>query len=244
MSNTKLATGLKWGIGLGAAALLAPYVALAIGGIVGIGVAIVLGLIIVHFSPTISSILANQALKLLKWDVRKNPVTTMENILLRGRERYEEQAKMVKTYAGAVSTFETHVKTLAKDFPEDAANLQGRLDDMKRMLAFKYAAQRNLNAELLKYEKQIDRARALWAAAQAGEAVDALSGVMTKKQAIDRIKNDTAIQAIEDSLNRSSAQLDYAVNMQELPKEPEALQLITDQSVVPLNVRVSEKVRS
>ena len=61
----KLATALKWGAGFVGAVLVAPFVFLAVKGIVGLAIAAALGLVITQLAPVFALKLANWRIKLL-----------------------------------------------------------------------------------------------------------------------------------------------------------------------------------
>jgi hypothetical protein len=214
ISNAKspgFAKFLAWGVGLVGAVLIAPFIFLAVKGIVGLGLALASGWLLIKLAPWFSTWSSNLALKLIRYEARVNPIETMMSVYKERREATDEAEKQIKTFNGQVETYDAQVLKLAKEYPEDAKKFQTHLQAMKQLLDRRYRALLLARAKLENYYKGIERASAIWDMTKAQEAISKSAGLLSEKDAIQRIRSDEALKAVENSMAASFAELDHAL---------------------------------
>lgn len=206
----RLATAVKWGIGLLAAAIIAPVVFLAVQGLVGLIVAGVLGLAIVNFAPVMGMKFANWKLKGLKHEARANPIETRQQIGLQVRARLRDAAQELTTFAAEVLNFADEVKSLRAAQPEDAADFEAQLKALQQLLDLKRRRLQEADAEADAFEQATARAARKWKVAQSAIRMNKLAGA-DQDAAMDKLLADESLDAVQTAMNRALAELDTAL---------------------------------
>lgn len=215
----RLATALKWGLGLVAAAIIAPLVFLAIQGLIGLAIAGILGLAIVNGAPWFSMKFANWKLRAIKHEARTNPVETLQNELVKKREALAQFADSITAFATEVGNFTTKVEQFKREHPEQAAVFEQQLAGMKDLLEARRRRYKEADRAVDQFEAEISRASALWDMSQAAQKMNRVAG----KQAEDvfaQIKRDTALDSVQTSLNRAFAELETSLLIESQPGAP------------------------
>lgn len=202
---------LAWAIGLGSAVLIAPIVFLAVKGIVGLILAVAIGYTGMKLAPWFGTVVSNLSLKLIRWEARINPIETMMNVYQERSEATKEAEVQIKAFNGQVNAYAGQVATMAKRYPEDAKKFQDHLAAMRELLNRRYGALEVAKNRLAKYYEGIERASAIWDMTKASDAISRSAGLLSEKDAIQRIKSDEALKSVEDSMARSFAELDHAL---------------------------------
>lgn len=206
----RLATAVKWGIGLLAAVIIAPVVFLAVQGLIGLIVAGVLGLAIVNFAPVMGMKFANWKLKGLKHEARANPIETRQQIALQVRARLRDAAQELTTFATEVRNFADEVKSLRVAQPEDAADFELQLSSLQHLLDLKRGRLQEAEAEAEAFENATARAARKWKVAQSAIRMNKLAGA-DQDAAMDKLLADESLDAVQTAMNRALAELDTAL---------------------------------
>lgn len=235
--KTRLASIAKWGVGFAGAILIAPFVFLAVQGIVGLVAATFLGLAIVHGAPVMSMKFANWKLKAVKAEAARNPVETMQVVLQEKRVAVGIFGKRVEDYATEVKNFESRLAGFKRDFPGESPKFEETLSTMKRGLEHQNRQLGNAHSELNRYSDEIRKVGAIWQMSQAANKLHRAAG-MTEDSFMQKIKTETAIDAVESDLNRALAQLETSLAQDTLSLENKPATTIDVRSV-----EVLERVR-
>ena len=206
----RLATAVKWGIGLLAAAIIAPVVFLAVQGLIGLIGAGVLGLAIVNFAPVMGMKFANWKLKGLKHEARANPIETRQQIALQVRARLRDATQELTTFAAEVLNFADEVKSLRATQPDDAADFEAQLKALQQLLDLKRRRLQEADAEADAFEQATARAARKWKVAQSAIRMNKLAGA-DQDAAMDKLLADESLDAVQTAMNRALAELDTAL---------------------------------
>lgn len=85
--------------------VVAPFVYIAIQGLIGLTIAGFLSLCIIYATPVAASKLANWRLKLLKAEAMKNPVETLQNQYVKKTQALDDFREQIKIFSTQVLTF-------------------------------------------------------------------------------------------------------------------------------------------
>lgn len=210
---------LAWGLGFGVAVGIAPFVFMAITGVVGFVVAAAIGYFSLRMVPVFSTMTSNFVLKMIRWEARRNPIETMMNVYLERSEAVQMAERLIKEFNGQVTNYGQQILDLSKKYPEDARRFQDHHTAMAALLDQRYRALSAAKAGLVKYNEGIERASAIWEMTKASDAISKSAGLLSEKDAIQRIKSDEALKSVEESMARSFAELDHALRT-EIDQEP------------------------
>lgn len=217
----KLATILKWVGGLFGAAILAPVAFMALKGVVAFGLALlVAGIIAVgvtQVAPTLSFILSNWMLKIIKWEARTNPIETLQN-QLQGKAGMLQTMKMkITDFDTNVRQFESKTKGFKEKYPGDSS-FDEQLLQMKAVLVEQRRIYHLADLAVQRFASEIDRARAKWDVALAAKGAFKSMGKFAGT-VMDNIKRETALESVELEMNRAFAELTSTLD-QGIPELP------------------------
>lgn len=237
--KARIATVAKWGIGLAGAALIAPVAFLAIKGVVGLAVASVLGLAIVHGAPVLSMKFANWKLKGLKHEARQNPIETRQNIAMEARQRINKSEKELTTFSAEVRSFTDVVKDLRLSQPEDAADFDEQLAGLQRLLEIKRQSLMEAKRNADEFEAATQRAAKKWKVAQAAIRMQKLSGEMAD-DAMNKLLAAESLDSVQSAMNHALAELDTAIAMKAPPALAAPVVLPIDVSAIEIKERLRQ----
>ena len=228
----RLAAGVKWGIGLVGAAVIAPVVFLAVQGIVGLILAGLLGLAVVNFAPVVGMKFANWKLRGLKAEARTNPIETMQNQLLAARDRINGQKGALESFMAEVNSFGEDVKRMPAD---EQADFKARLDTYMQMVTIRQNKLKDAIAQANTFEGAIQRADRRWKMAQRMQGLDKLAGTDADLQ-MEKMLKEEAMDSVSHSLNKVLAAMDLAFAMEQpalpAPGEPNVVPITLAQQKV------------
>ena len=203
----------KYGAVLVAGFLVAPYIWVAIGGIIGLIVAVGVILVAWMLRPVAFSFAANMRLKLIKAEAAKNPVETLQNDLKDKAQALANRKDAIETLNSQIRTFSDKVDEIKASYGPDAAGYQKLsrdLADLRRVYAHRCEKWKEAREQLKLYEEEIKRANMIWEAAQAAAAARETSG-LTEDEFFAKLRTETAFEAIKKSYNDALASLDTAL---------------------------------
>ena len=209
LKRKRIETLVKVG-GLGLVGLLvAPFVFVAIKGLIGLVVAAGISFGVISFLPYFAMKIANWRLKAIKSEAMKNPVETLQNQLVEktnALQRYQEQ---LATLMAQISDFADEVKQYIKDGLEDAPVYQEQLDKLKQMLKMRQQKFSQTKQDLADFADSIERAERKWKMACAAAAISEAAGDIDG-DIFDKICIETSLNSIQTKLNRSFADIELA----------------------------------
>lgn len=205
----------KWtGVGLiGLAGLIvSPIIFLAIKGLVGLIIAAVVGLAVVTFTPWVSMKFANWRVKAITHEARENPIETMVNLLAAKREAYGKFRESVENAVTARKDFATKCEQFSKQYPQRALEFTTQLEAMSSLVDRKIQALKEAKQSLAEGENKLTEMRAYWEMSQAAQEAHKAAGMDTG-DLYEKLKADTAVDAVFESMNRAFAQLEVAAEL-------------------------------
>lgn len=233
----------KWAsiglIGL-AGLVVSPFIFLAVKGLIGLAIAAVVGLTIVTFAPWVAMKFANWKVKAIVHEAKENPIETMVNLLAAKRQAFEVFKDNVTTAVTARDTFKTKCISFAKKFPARAEEFNTKLADMTVLVERKKHALSDAQDSLEQGQLKLEEMQAYWEMSQAAQAANQAAGMDTGDQ-YEKLKADTAVDAVFESMNRAFAQLEVAATLDSNPQLSYDSQNVIDMPVG--SVQVKEKVR-
>lgn len=219
LKKLRLSAGLKWGLGLLAAVAIAPVIFLAVKGIVGLALAVAVGLLVIHGAPLASRYLATVALEGFKGLARKNPVETRQLIAMKRREELTSIALAIRDFGAEVLNVEGHVVHLRKSGDEEGAHeMEVTASKLQQILAVRKAAYAKAAEAQKTYEATTLKVDRRWKAAQAAMKAQKLAGPSASKE-LDRIMSEEALESVETAMNKVFADLDHAMLTESLAIE-------------------------
>lgn len=236
----RLATGVKWGLGLAGAVVVSPFIFLAVKGAVGLAIAGAVGLGIINFAPVVSMKFANWKLKAIKHEAKTNPIETLQNVSVKKKVDLNLFAEKIRTFSGRVRSFSDKVDGLKVKFPQDAKKFDEQLAQLNALLAARKAKYKAAQEALEKFDHEIERAQAIWEVALAAKDATQAAGGNAEADALERIKAETAVGAVQDELNAQLSELETAL----LEEPPETKSLPPKAEVTTIDITpAKEKVR-
>jgi septal ring factor EnvC (AmiA/AmiB activator) len=206
----RLETLLKWGIGLIGAIVVAPYIFLAVKGMVGLAIAIAVGLLITQLAPVFSMKLANWRMGLIVAEAEANPIETMQNLYLEKSQELNRADNNIADFETEIRNFDDQLGDFKTQYPAEADSydalslkMHQALDEMKR-------EQTQARRELQNFDQQITKAKAIYKMSLAAQKVVKLSK-SAEAQVFAKIKEQVAFDSVRTQLNRSFANLNLAL---------------------------------
>lgn len=209
-SNQKVATAIKWGLGLVAAAVIAPVIFLTVKGLIGLAIAGAVGLVIINGAPVLSSLLANWKVKGIKAVASANPVEQLQNVLMERQRALARFAEQITEFSARVRQFEGKLQWFKKQFPGEADKFDEQAAAMNRLLHTRRSKYEDVKQQLVAFEMEVKKADAIWQMSQAAAELHKAAG-MDGEDVYAKIKAETALESVEMSLNKSFAQLETAL---------------------------------
>lgn len=215
ISNHKLTSALKWIIGLLGAVVISPLVFMAVKGLLGFGICVLLYMIGYKFFPAVSLYLSNLALKAFKQAAAANPVETLQNIFIVKTQEYDDQNAALTRFDSKVRNFDDKKDRLAQRFPTEARKFEEMSRNLHVFLEDWRAKQRHALVTLQDTKAELEKAQAVWEVACAGQEVAALSR-KAKARIYQQIAAHVAVDAITGKLNQAFASLDQMSRQQDI----------------------------
>ncbi len=193
-----------------AAFFVAPFVFIVIKGLIGMVIAAAVGGAMIFFTPVVARMAANWRLKAIKAEAARNPIETLQNDYGKRQQGLRDFANRISDFATAVGSFEDKLGDFKREHPEDAPKFDEQLGKMKLVLVNRKAKFKEAQTELNAYEKEIQRANAIWEMGQAAAAMTSAAG-MTEDDFLQKISTETALDSVQKSMNRAFADLEVSL---------------------------------
>jgi hypothetical protein len=218
----------RWGIAAVVVLLLAgfavaPFIWIALGGLLGLGTAVALIGTLWYFRTWIFDKAANARLKLIKQEARTNPVETLQEDFRRQGVALEVRKDNIEKLRAETLGLGDKLDDFAAKYGKegrDYAKLLAVKVNLEKVYAHRLMKWKNAYHELERWGDEIERASAIWDAAQAAAAAQEASG-LSEDDFFAQIKKETAIDSIQDSYSQALASLDTEMAMSVNPPEVE-----------------------
>jgi hypothetical protein len=203
------------------ALIISPIIFMVVQGLIGLAIAGAVGLIVVNLAPILSMKFANWKVKGIIAEARENPIETMVNLLSAKKAAFREFKAMVENAVVGEKTFESKCSQFARQYPARAAEFDQQLVAIKQAVERKKLALREAQTQLVEGENKLTEMRAYFEMAEALNAANKATGMDTG-DIYERLKADTACDAVFESMNRAFANLEVesALNTPALENNP------------------------
>ena len=243
--RNRIETGVKV-VGLAVAGfVVAPFIYVAIQGIIGLAVAATVSLGIVYATPAVASSLANWRLKLIKAEAMRNPVETLQNQYVKKQQALEEFREQIRIFSAQVLTFADQVKQYVQEGLDDAPTYVDQLAKMKRLLQIRQDKYQDAKTTLSEFSETIKRTDRKWKMACAAVKMNEAAGSM-EGDVFDKICIETSLESVQTKLNEAFADLEISLLDDDKEKAKklfaengmDALELISQNSTQPQKLLV------
>jgi hypothetical protein len=201
--------------------IVSPFVLQAIGGLIGLGAAAAIGFAGINFASYFSMKIANWRLMAIKAEAMKNPVETLQNQYVKKQHALEDYKTQIAKFAAQVMAFADQVRGYVKEGLEDAQTYVEQLNKMKQLLEIRKQKYQEAQDMLSEFSETISRTEKKWKMAVDAMAMNEAAGEITG-DAFDKICIETSMDAVQNKLNESFAQLDIALMDDERKKRQHA----------------------
>lgn len=250
MTPEKLATGLKWLLGIPVIMVLGHYSYELFAGLsvlAGLVGAVAVGVAATRFAPAVSSMLSNQAMKLLRWDIRNNPIETRYARYQDESKKVNEEEAALKELSGLVEETRSYVEGLERDYPEEGPTYRAHLTMREDELEGAYQDVETSKANLAAYAKETEKMRRIWEVALASNKLDKKASAIAQKDALAQIKDLEAKSAVSKELSTSIANLQHRRRLREaanvLPKPTSPALAHTPADIIEMPVTANQEVK-
>lgn len=203
---------------------VAPFILIAVKGILGLALAAGISFSLIYFTPVMASMLANWRLKAIKAEASRNPVETLQNDFRAKSIALDDRKTNIEKLNGQIRTFSDKVDGIKDKYGDkDSAYLKMSRDllDLRRIYKNRCEKWNEAHTQLGLFEEQIERAGMIWDAANAASAARETSG-LTEDEFFAKLRTETAFDAIQNNYNQALASLDTAMIDTPTPEEVES----------------------
>jgi len=196
----------KVGAAIAAGLCFAPIAAVAIGGLIGLGIAIAIAIAGINLAPVFAEKMANLRMKLILNEAKKNPIETMRNIYVDNCKVIAEKDEKICNFEARLSDYKDKMKDFVKKYPDEASRYQDVAKKMEAVLARQQAKQKLAKRVAQEYNAQISKAEAIYEMACAANSVQQLAGDV-EKTVFQDIKKQVAFDSVNHQFNLAVAEL-------------------------------------
>ena len=192
----------------------APFILTALKGLVALTA--ILGMLVVAYgiSPWLAMKVANWRVASIKAEAAANPIETLENLRLEKEEQLKKGYEALAQLSAAVRTYKDSVdEARAKLKPNDPSILKF-VENFKTIQSVEAQTKNHLlrGTEALKaFDQEIDKAKIIYKVAMAGQRATQ-AAKLNSPDIYEKIKGETAIESVKDSLNTVFAELETSLN--------------------------------
>lgn len=213
-NQERFKTIVKWIGGLVGAVLISPFVFLAVKGIVGLAIACAIGFTTIQLAPVAATKITTWKFKLIAADAKANPIETMESIYLEKVKELREKDQNIVEFETAVGQYDDKLTGFKKRYPAEAEKFQAVSTKMHEGLSQVKDRQREARVQLVAASQEIEKAKAIWDMSLAAQQVTRFSK-SAEQEVFQKIRQETALDSVQASLNRSFANLNLAIDQQQ-----------------------------
>jgi molybdopterin converting factor small subunit len=232
--------------------VVAPFIFVAIGGLVGLAVAAAIGFTLVQLAPWFSLKIANWKYRLI--DAEKvshikevvgaasdNPIETLTALLIAKKAAFQVFKASVEQAVTARSNFKTKVEKFKERYPARAPEFEAQLARMTDLVERKKVALNDAKQSLADGDMKLEEMQAYYEMSKDAIEANRAAGMDTG-DAFEKLKADTACDAVFESMNMAFAQLEVAAALdvdEDDKPAPSVAQLAHSEPIV-LDVKVRE----
>lgn len=244
-------------IGMGVVGLLvAPFILMSIGGLIGLGIAAAVGFTLITLAPWFALKVANWKYRLIDAEkvahvkavtdaAAENPIETMTNLLIAKKAAFQTFKLSVEQAATARSNFKLKVEKFKQRYPARAPEFETQLARMTDLVERKKKALGEAQRTLDDGDMKLEEMRAYYEMSKDAIEANRAAGMDTG-DAFEKLKADTACDAVFESMNLAFAQLEVAaaLDVDDKPAQPVAQLGHSEPVILDVTVRETQKVNA
>ncbi len=211
---------------------VAPFIMLAIGGIVGLAVAAAVGFTLVQLAPWFALKVANYKYRLMDAEkvdhikkvvgaAEQNPIETLTALLIAKKQAYQVFKASVTQAITARSNFKDKVEKFKLKYPARAHEFETQLARMTDLVERKKRALAEAQTTLEDGDNKLEEMKAYYEMSKDAIEANRAAGMDTG-DAFEKLKADTACDAVFESMNMAFAQLEVAAALDVDPDDKSA----------------------
>ncbi len=204
---------------------VAPFILLAIGGVIGLVIALAVGFTSVQLAPWFALKIANLRYRLIESEkvehikkvveaAAENPIETLTNLLMQKKVAFKSFEASVTQAATARDNFKGKVEKFSQRYPARAAEFQKQLDRMVDLVERKKEALKDAKQSLYDGDMRLEEMKAYYEMSKDAIEANRAAGMDTG-DAFEKLKADTACDAVFESMNAAFAQLEVAAALED-----------------------------
>jgi uncharacterized membrane protein len=237
--------------------LVAPFIMLAIGGLLGLAVAAGTAFVMIQLAPYFAQKVANWKYRLMDAEkvehIRKvgeaaaeNPIETLTALLIAKKQAFQVFKASVEVAVTARSNFKTKVQKFKERWPQRAPEFEAQLARMTDLVERKKVALADAQKTLEDGDMKLEEMKAYYEMSKDAIEANRAAGMDTG-DAFEKLKADTACDAVFESMNMAFAQLEVAAALDVDPDDKPAASVAqlshSEPVVLDVQVRETQKVR-
>ena len=236
--------------------LVAPFIFMAIGGLFGLAIAAAVAFTLVQLAPWFALKVANYKYRLMDAEkvehiqkvtaaAEQNPIETLTALLIAKKQAFQVFKASVTQAITARSNFSTKVDNFKKKYPARAQEFETQLARMTDLVERKKKALNEAQTSLEDGDNKLEEMKAYYEMSKDAIEANRAAGMDTG-DAFEKLKADTACDAVFESMNMAFAQLEVAaaldVDADDKPAQPVAQLAHSEPVVLDVKVRETQKV--
>ena len=197
---------------------ISPFVFSAIQGLLGLLAFGAIAGTVWFFSGVVGSVLKNWRLKAYKAEAMRNPVETLQNILIEKVDALARALERINNLIAARGNFRSKIDEFKREHPEMKAEItQYEKQDAQMLQLIEVRKQSYRKAKKLvdEFKDEIDCVGAVWEMSQEAIAAQRAAG-MAEGDILQEIQKKTAVDAVSRNMNLALADLETSL-LEETP---------------------------
>ncbi len=235
---------------------VSPFILMSIGGLIGLGIAAAVGFTLIQLAPWFALKIANlkyrlndaekvEHIKKVTYAAAENPIETLTALLIAKNHAFDEFKINVEVTIAARDTFKNKIDKFAQKYPARATEFQTQYKRMADLVEKKKSALQDAKKSLEDGSLKLEEMKAYWEMSKDAISLNKAAGMDTG-DAFEKLKADTACDAVFESMNTAFAQLEVAAALEitETQTQPAAQLTQSEPTILNVPVREVQKVRN
>lgn len=189
---------------------VAPFIFIAIKGLIGLVIAAAVSVIAVNLIPWFSAKVANFGLKMLKAEASRNPIETLQNDWRKRKAALNDFEAAVRQFIAEKESYSSKLDGFKSQYPSEAAKFAQQLQSMEQLLTLRKRKLKEAHQSLDLYDAEIKKADAIWQMGQAAAQMSKAAG-MTDQDFFAKIQVETALNSVQKNMSMAFADLEMSL---------------------------------
>jgi hypothetical protein len=201
--------------------IVAPFIFIAIKGLLGAIIAAVVGLVAINLAPSVAALVANWRLKALKAVAAANPIETLENQYADRQNALIGIRDNIKESYAVLQDLYAQIQEHDEKYPGKPSQNLDKYNKLKALIELRGKKYKQAQINLKAFGEVIEEKRSDWKIAQTMARASKLANVGEDFQS--KLMQDTALITVQDGLNLAFSELETSL-LDEQSTEPSPTQ--------------------